>query len=154
MSRTGFAKYDKIVFISMNKVFLSAGWVILVGLSSAHCQKGNNLTNSILYPDGMTRNMVFLLKQNIKVISFQMPIANAVYEVEGKRYFVTGVPPFLNVNKDVVSGIIIVIGKASAEAFEESGRKYAYKWFSAGKVTKELCEVYRNEKSNADYPLD
>ena len=65
-----------------------------------------------------------------------------------------GVPPFLNVNKDVVSGIIIVKGKASAEAFKESGRKYAYKWFSAGKVTKELCEVYRNEKSNADYPLD
>jgi len=138
----------------MSNAFLVAGWVILAGLPSAHCQTGNNLTNSILYPDVMTRNMVFLLKENIKVISFEMPIANAVYEVEGKRYFVTGVPRFSNVNKDEASGIIIVKGKASAEAFKESGQEYAYKWFSAVKVTKELCEVYRNEKENADYPLD
>lgn len=98
--------------------------------------------------------MVFLEKDEIKLKSFHMPMAIAVYEVKGQRYFVEDVPPFLDVNKDEVPGIIIIKGKESAEALKESGQKYSYKWFSAGKVTKKLIDDYKGNKDYFDYPLD
>ena len=86
--------------------------MLFLGLTTSFSQIGRGLTNRTLEPRGMTRNMVFLEKHEIKQISFIMPIANAVYEVNGQRYFVENVPPFLEINKDQVPGILIIKGKA------------------------------------------
>jgi hypothetical protein len=128
--------------------------MLFLGLTTSFSQIGRGLTNRTLEPEGMTRNMVFLEKHEIKQISFIMPIANAVYEVNGQKYFVENVPPFLDINKDQVPGILIIKGKASEEALKESGQRYSYKWFSAGIVTKKLLDDYKGNKNNSDFPLE